>query len=292
MSNDVFDIIDQLLANDGKVAAPKPKKRGRPKGSKNKSSTKKKVAVSPNTFKHLTEPEPVEIKYVTETEWDDLGRPQVYEGYTTNRLQQWKYKTRAYYEVRLEFFRAAIQFIRLSKAIDWYKEVDEKKLELCRQELKSWRKRIGISHHEMSEVISIAYDAEYKRKRVIKKLRSLAIDILDSRKEDLAARLRADPDNKELLIEKKSLTLNSVAQVPANIRPRLLFVKVQDVTSDDDILGALADASGNPQLLSEHACAEHPTYRGLRKARNGCPNCFEYWHYNKQRGVREKRVRA
>lgn len=287
--SDALDIIDQLLANEGKsLSGPKKKRRGRPKGSKNKSPKKKEAAAK--TTKQ-PKPEPVETKYVTEEEWERLGRPPTYEGYTTNRLRQWKYKTKAHHEVILEFYRAAIQYSKLAKTIGWYVETDESKLALCKKEIEAWRKRIGIAFHEMGDVIDICYHAEHKRKRMVKQLRARAIDVLETRRADLKARINEEPENEELLIEQKSLTLNSVAQVPANLRPRLEFVKIVNVGGEDDVLGAIADATGNPLLLSEHACTDHPTYRGLRKARNNCPNCFEYWKYNKAKGVKERRVR-
>jgi hypothetical protein len=298
MSDDALDIIDQLLANEGKSekkkAAPKKKRRGRPKGSKNKPKPTASKTTEKKTDKKTKKPkkEKVEVKYVTEDEWEELGRPPIYEGYSTNRTVQWKYKTKAYREVELEFHRAAIQYSKLAKTIGWYSETDEHKLELCKKEIVAWRKRIGISHHEMGNVIDIAYNCFHKRKKMVKQLRAKAIDILQTRKDDLKAQLAADPENEELLIEQKSLTLNSVAQVPANIRPVLEFVKLAQTTGEDDVLGALADLTGNPLLLSEHACTDHPTYRGLRKARNGCPNCLEYWKYNKAKGVKEKRVRG
>lgn len=266
---DAFDIIDQMLSNEGKK--PAKKKRGRPKGS---SSKKKKVKESA-----APKQEKVEIKYVTEEEWEELGRPATYKGYTTDRLKQWKYKTKAYFEVMLELHRAAVQYSKLTKTIGWYDETDEAKLNLCRKEIEAWRKAAGISFHEMSHVVDICYHAEHKRKKLLSGLRNVALIVLDNRKQD------ADEND-------KTLTLNGVAQAPPNIRPNLKFVKLEQYSGDDEILGALADATGNAKLLSEHACSEHPQYRGLRKPRNGCPNCMEFYLYNKKRGVKEKRVRS
>lgn len=268
-----LDIIDQMLANEGKKpAAPKKKRRGRPKGSKNKSTRKQSTAVQKMPK--------VEVQYVTEDEWVALGRPQVWEGYTTNRLAQWKYKTKAYYEVLLELHRAAIQYVKLANTIDWFKSVDEKHLALCRKEIEAWRKSVGVSHHEMFIVVSIAYDCEYKRKKLLKALRQIAIIVQENRKEEVS-----DKDAAEL-------TLNAVAKAPPNIRPNLRFVKMEQYDINDEIMGALADVTGHVALISEHACHEHPLNRGLRKPRNGCVNCMEYYLYNKSKGVKEKRVRG
>ena len=277
-----LDIIDAMLANEdsGKQKkVPKKKRRGRPKGTTKKTTSAKATSAKKKPASSTKVPK-VEVQYVTEDEWVELGRPQVWEGYTTNRLAQWKYKTKAYYEVLLELHRAAIQYVKLARTIDWYKSSDEQHLELCRKEIEAWRKSVGVSHHEMFNVVDIAYECEYKRKKLLKALRQIAIIVQENRKEEAS-----DKDAKEL-------TLNAVAQAPPNIRPNLRFVKIEQYDINDEIMGALADVTGHVALISEHACHEHPLNRGLRKPRNGCVNCMEYYLYNKGKGVKEKRVRG
>lgn len=275
-----LDLVDQLLSNED--PAPK-KKRGRPKGSKNKIKPKPqrrtKKAEAPKSKKKKNEGTAVfELQFVTQEAFEQLGCPKW--GYTTARIKQWKNKTSGYWEVMLEYHRAAILWSKLAKTIEWYSTVDERKLDLCRKEIEAFKEVNSLTTHDFFEVINIAHHFNHSRKAMVKKLRELAKIVLENRR-------RAVEDEKE----KEKILFREVARIPPNVPPVLKYVKLQTVTIDGEVREAIADLTDNPQVQNEHACPEHLNYRGLRKPRNGCPTCLYFYQHNKKLGLKEKRQR-
>lgn len=268
-----LDLVDQLLANED-APKTKKKKRGRPKGSKNKKVVSSKKTVTTKVAK--TSGETIfNLEFVSPEKFEELGRPKW--GFTTARIKQWKNKTAGYWEVLLEYHRAAILWSKLAKAISWYSTVDEQKLELCRQEVEEFKKDNELTYHDFFEVISIAHEHNQSRKSMIKKLRELAKIVVDNR--------RRDSD------EKEEILFREVARIPPNVSPVLKHVKLQTTTIDGEVRGVIADLTDNPQVQNEHACPEHLNYKGLRKPRNGCPTCIYFYQHNKKLGLKEKRQR-
>lgn len=212
-------------------------------------------------------------KYITEKEWIELGKPPTYTGITTNRLLQWKYKTKAYYEVLLEIYRAAISYAKLTKTIGWHSETDEKKLNKCRLEIEDWRISNNISYHELFEVVEVAYTYEYNRKALIKACKNIASIVW----EGLPSK------------EKKQISIEDVAKIPSNDKIELKYVVP---TPQEEIMDILSELTSNPTLSATRACNLHPSYKGLRKKRaEKCVQCDAFYSFNKEKGIKETRVR-
>lgn len=274
-----LDLVDQLLNNET------PKKRGRPKGSKSKKrirSTKITVDDSPSISKIGVRRRKGKIeppRFVSDEEYVALGSPQF--THTTCRIRQWTNKTERYYEVLLEYHRAAILWSKLLKAINWYSVMSDREMALCKKEIEDFRINNGLTIHDMAEVIQISHSNKHNRKVLIRELRKVAGYVMEYRKK-----------NAETIKEEKAITLKSVSDVPPNVRPTLNHVVVAKAISlEEDVRGAIADLTGNAQVLSELACIDHPLNKGLRKPRNGCFICMEFYLANKEKGVKEKRTR-
>ncbi len=274
-----LDLVDQLISNEKKS---EPKKRGRPKGSKNKAkktvATPKVIAPVRVTKKSSAKTVIAQREYVTHEKFVELGYPQW--GYTTAKIHQWKNKTAGYFEVLLDYHRAAILWSRLARTIDWYTSTSESHLSLCRREITAFREEHDLTVHDFNEVISISYNYGHKRKKMLKKLKELAKIVLENRRR-----------NCETEAEKKAILFREVAKIPPNVRPALQFIKPSAESIEAEVRGAIADLTGDRQVLSEHACPDHINYRGLRRPRNGCPTCLYFYQYNKRNKVKEKRNR-
>jgi hypothetical protein len=277
-----LDLVDQLLKNDGVKEKPK-KKRGRPKGSKNKPKSKVKTPkpvaeTQKGSKKKKGEAAIFRLQYVSPEAYLELGEPAF--GYTTARIKQYNNKCHGYYEIYLEYVRAAILWSKLAKTIDWYTNLSEHHLSLCRREIEDFRVANGLTKHDFWEVIAISHRFGHSRKKMVKELRSLAKIVLEYRRDKIE-------DEKE----KEKVLFREVAKIPKNIPPVLNHVVIQTVTVEGEVRSAIADLTDNPQVQNEHACPEHLNYRGLRKPRNGCPTCFYFWKHNKKLGLKEKRNR-
>lgn len=275
-----LDLVDTLISNEKKDKKPR-RKPGRPKGSKNKPSkqkSKKTEVVKESKPLKKAETTSFEQKFVTPEQFEELGRPRW--GYTTARIRQWKNKTAGYFEVLLEYERAAILWSRLVRAIEWYSTVDEYKLSLCRKEIKHFREVNNLTEHDLNEVIAIAHRHIHKRKKMLKALKETAKVVLENRKR------KAETEE-----ERKAINYREVVRIPPNVRPTLKYVKVDESSIEDDVKGAVSELTGNPQVISEHACPDHINYQGLRKPRNYCPTCLYFYKHNKKLGLKEKRNR-
>lgn len=272
-SDDALSLVDQLLSNED--PAPKKKKRGRPKGSKNKKTkapaAKKTVATRPTKKTAASVSKIPEVQFVTEEEFIALGEPKW--GYTTARIRQWKNRVDGYFEVYLEYVRAAILWSKLAKTIEWYSETSEGKLKKCRLEIEDFRKAQGLTKHDFWEVIALSHNFGHSRKKMLKELRTIAKIVVENRRKVL-------DDEKE----KNKVNFREVAKIPPNVRPALSHVVIHVPAVD-------LEAADSPQMTNEHACPEHLTYRGLRKPRNMCPTCMYFYKHNKSLGLKETRNR-
>lgn len=278
-----LDLVDQLLKNED----PKPKKkRGRPKGSKNKAKKPAKKTVAPvatkktagsKAKKKKTE-EQFRLQFVTPEVYLELGEPNF--GYTTARIAQYTNKCHGYYEIYLEYVRAAILWSKLARTIEWYTSLDESHLAKCRKEIEDFKEQHGLTKHDFWEVVFISHRFGHSRKKMVKELRQVAKIVLDYR--------RAKVEDEK---EKESILFREVAKIPPNIPPVLNHVQLRTVTIEGEVRSALADLTDNPQVQNEHACPEHLNYRGLRRPRNNCPTCLYFYKHNKKLGLKEKRNR-
>jgi hypothetical protein len=276
-----LDLVDQLISNEKK---DKPKRKpGRPKGSKNKTKVPAKKNAATTAAKKTAGAQPTisSLEFVTPEAFEELGRPRW--GYTTARIKQWKNKTTGYFEVKLEYQRAAIVWSRLSATMNWYGSTDEKHLALCRKEISAFKETYNLTEHDFFEVIEIAHAHGHKRKALLKSLKDTAKVVLENRRNAV-----------ETQKEKDAILFREVIKIPPNIKPILKFIKPSLSSIEDDIKGAVADLVGNTDgdaVISEHACPDHINYRGLRKPRNYCPTCLYFYKWNKKQGVKETRSR-
>lgn len=205
----------------------------------------------------------VEVKYISETEWIALGSPAW--GYTTARIRQYERGTLPHNEILLEYYRAAILFTKLTKTMNWWEETDEHRLELCRKEIQHFKKIHNLSKGDLAEIDQLAYNAEYSRKELVKRLTHLAREILEiKRKTD------------------KTVTLDSISKIPANKTPRLEFARPvnREIDEPEDAANEKQDAT--IESVSPFACSTHQNYQGLRKPRSGCLGCIRFYSHNKQ----------
>lgn len=202
-----------------------------------------------------------EVKYISEEEWIAIGSPLW--GYTTARIRQYEKNTLPYKEVLLEYYRVAILFTKLTKTINWWEETDEYRLELCRKEIQNFKKIHNLSRGDLADIDQLAYDAEYSRKELVKRLTHLAREILEvKRKID------------------KSATLDSISKIPANRVPRLEFARPINHSIDEEANDQQQDVK--IESVSPFACSTHQNYQGLRKPRSGCLGCIRFYNHNKQ----------
>lgn len=276
MKDDSLDIINLLLDNestDKKKDTPSRKSKSPKKEiefSKSVESTKvievdDEEAVTKRSKKSL---EPI---FVTPEEYEKLGKPPF--GYTTARINKFKKGERPpeYYNILLEYYRAAIKLCKLHKTIRWYEWLNDNDLDLCKKELEAFRVENNLTHGDMSQVIQIEYYCEYSRKKLVARLTEIA----------------------RFVHVDKSISFNKFANIPSNVRPKLKYVQdvAIDETEENDEQGeeSVADILQSALKLSPHACSKHEAYRGLRKPRNGCEQCQGFYDYNKSHGIKEER---
>ncbi len=282
--DDALDIVAQLLGNESKKDTPSRK------------NTPKATVSSNVTYVDVDDDEDEDEKprarkaqkllptFVTPEEYEKLGKPQF--GYTTARINKFNgIHSEEYYDVLLEYYRAAIKYTRLTKMIGWYEIVDEHRLALCRKELEAFRTDNKLTIGDISEILQIVYWFEHNRKKLTSRLIEVA---------RLAFEIKKTKDSK--------LTVAKLANVPANIRPVLKYVQHVAATIEDepevetveqsvaDILSeVINDAPKKKVIAVKGGCEEHPTYRGLRINRNGCKVCSKLYERNKKSGLKEER---
>jgi hypothetical protein len=273
-----LELIDQLLKNEQSATTVK-KKRGRPPKIKE-------VSISIVHEKAIVEKLPIlgnheNLQYVAWDKFIELGSPKW--GYTTASIKQHKPRTPEYYEVLLHYHRCAILYSKLTRTIEWYETTNESKLDSCRKEIAEFCSTNNLTSHDLGEIISICYNAQHNRKLLIKQLNNIAKIVLENRK---------NVELKKPEKDRQTFHIREIANIPQNIRPSLKFVKINDnsdVNIEDIVNEALAEFTDNPSKRKQHACTEHLFYKGLRKPRNGCSLCTEYWKWNKQQGIKETR---
>jgi len=275
-----LDLVDQLISNEKK---DKPERKpGRPKGSKNKAKVPAKKTEGKKPSKKTAGVKSATIsslEFVTPEAFEELGRPRW--GYTTARIKQWKNRTTGYFEVLLEYQRAAIRWSRLASTMNWYSSTDEKHLALCRKEMANFKETHNLTEHDFFEVIEISHRHGHKRKKMLRVLKEVAKIVLENRRDAVKTKK-----------EKEAILFREVIKIPPNVKPQLRFIKPTLSSIEDDIKGAIADITGNDnQVISEHACPDHLNYKGLRKPRNHCPTCFYFYTHNKKLGLKETRNR-
>lgn len=266
-SDDVLDLVDQLLDNEKK---DKPEKK--------KKSTKQEIIDSYMVPPSKAVPiyfEPINKetvpgdkcknwsclvwtgrKYITYEDWKARGKP--YWDVTTAKIRQYDYRTKGYYEVLLTYLKAALEYLKLPPGdkityreslgeIDWKdgRAVESAKLGYGRPGLRSWLKQHDFTNHDLGYIIEIVEWYSYKEHGILSEI--------------------AEKENhlpKFDLIGKKEVSLDEMLET---------------------ITGEEKKVKG--------ACLTHPNYRGLRKARNGCKGCEAIYEKNKKAGIKETRSR-
>lgn len=253
-----LDIIDELLSNE------KPKKSSPAKNANTKIKPESDFVDVKLSF---------ETKYITEEEWIALGKPAW--NYTTAKIKQFKRNTLAYKETQIEYYRAAILYLKLTNKINWWSEVDEDRLNLCRKELAKFKATHKLSKGDIAEINEIVYNHDYSRKSMVTQLTAIAKDVLE-----IKQGLEKDS------AKKKALNLHDIAKIPSNSEPKLEFVKVEN-TEQQTTAATTVDAVS----ISPFACDKHPKYSGMRKPRSGCYGCIKFYNENVRSGKKEKRVK-
>lgn len=252
-----LDIVDQLLSNEQKQ---KPAKVQKSKSKPEPGFVDVKLSF--------------ETKYITEEEWIALGRPAW--NYTTAKIKQFERGTLAYKETQLEYYRAAILYLKLTNKINWWNEVDEARLNLCRKELAKFKEQHKLSKGDIAEINEIVYNHDYSRKSMVTQLTTIAKDVLE-------IKIELEKDS----AKKKLLNLQDIANIPSNSDPKLEFVKLENTEQEQ----VAATTIVNVANISPYACDKHPKYSGMRKPRSGCYGCIKFYNENVKSGKKEKRAK-
>ncbi len=256
-----FDIIDLLLSNENK-------------GKKDVGVAKTApidevpvIEIDDEVEEAYTKNSRVKAKlqYISVEDYVKLGETAT--GYTTARIAKYERGSQDFYETLLEYYRAAIKYMKLTKVIGWYEETNVKKLDLCRQEIAEFRKVNNITNGDLGRIIQLIHYYEGDRKSLIKKTNEIAGMVLPFRK-----------------MKDGKATLANVANIPSNARPTLKYVKETVIDEEESVEDILKDA-----LKVNHGCSTHENYKGLRIPRNGCDSCMSLYEYNKKHGIKEER---
>jgi len=272
-NDDALDIVAQLLGNESKAKKETPSRKNAPKEI---------VSLKPIEVVEIDDDEDEKPRtstkrqsllpiFVTPEEYETLGKPKF--GYTTARINKFPRGVRSeeYYDILLEYCRAAIKHSKLTKTIGWYEVVDDYRVNLCIKELEAFRVDNNLTQGDIGQILQLEYHFEYNRKKLTAHLIEVARLALEIKKKN-------DP----------KLTVNKLADVPPNVRPVLKYVE-DAVNVEEEPEKSVADILNEAIKVGPNACAEHPNYRGLRIPRNGCKKCMSFYELNKKNGVKEER---